>query len=105
MLHKVDDEFDDRNMFLQVTLGLISVCAQCDRLMGRYGFAAAPDANLVAATPAEDPVLNSLLGLVALSQRIMARLDTVRAAAPAPELAAASPLDGAPPLSLRSLLA
>ena len=102
-LHKLDDEFDDRNLFLQVALGLVSACAQFDSLVALHGSVAAASALPAAARSPDDPVLDALLGLVALSQCLMAHLNAARSAAPAEAPAAAAPAARAP-RRLRDLL-
>ncbi|MBI4516546.1 MAG: hypothetical protein HY699_12110 [Deltaproteobacteria bacterium] len=80
-LHKLGDEFDDRNMFLQVALGLVSFCRQLDCLADDYG---RPSAGAAAgAEPA--PVVDAALGLIALSRQVMTHLSAARSATQSPE--------------------
>src|SRR5262245_54851674 len=71
-LHKLGNSFDDRNMFLQVTLGVISLSRRLKDLLNRYGTPAAdqkfPDADYA---EDDDPFLYLVLGLVSCSQHLM----------------------------------
>jgi len=69
IVHRMSNEFDDRNRFLQVTLGLVSVCRRLRTHLDR----AAP---AVATHPRRrdretDAFLHFLLGLVSVTETVM----------------------------------
>jgi hypothetical protein len=99
---KVDehcDQFDDRNLFLQVLLGLVSGSRTLEELLVAYGpaTAVAPEQR---DTPC-DTFLDVVVGLVAVSRQLAMELEAV-----APPAADTAPEPVAPPrLSLRRYLA
>jgi len=96
-VHRVSNEFDDRNLFLQVALGLVSACHQLPSRLDRY-------APVTAGRPAEpdrhaDAFLHFLLGLVSVSKTVtnhLARLEP----SPRPPVGRAAPARGIVPRSL-----
>jgi hypothetical protein len=69
-LHEVREVFDNRNMFLQVAMGLVSSSLGFERLLREQAsFAPAPSAH------EDDPALDFVLGLVAFTQRILAHAE------------------------------
>jgi hypothetical protein len=69
MLDERPDEFDERNLFLQAVLGLVSVSRRLD-----CALTTTPDAEPI---PSDDPWLICVLGMVALRERVIAVLDGV----------------------------
>ena len=93
------DQFDDRNVFLQVLLGLVSGGRTLEMLLMAHGPApVAPEAERAAQL---DAFLDAVVGLVSLSQGLNRHLDA--AAASAADAAAAPSVT--PPASLRGYLA
>jgi hypothetical protein len=108
-LHDVTNAFDDRNMFLQVALGSISYLRRFHALLGRYGASSngrgdTVDEALAGVRPADDDdCLMAILGVIALSERLMAQRPALRARAQR----LTGTLDGAtddPPLAVTQLL-
>jgi hypothetical protein len=79
ILHKVTTAFDDRNAFLQVSLGAISALRHFKKLLENYGTAdtAMPVVD-EGSDPTEPEVLHCLLGLISISQHAMKLLDAAR---------------------------
>lgn len=105
ILHRMRNEFDHRNLWLQLVLGLISAGERLDALLdrdapaGRDAIASHP----AAATEGDEILIAFVLGLVATKTRLHALLDgamsgDAAAGVPVP----ADPL--APPRALRDLL-
>jgi hypothetical protein len=89
VLHRQSEAFDERNLFLQVTLGLLSCGARLDVLLDK----AAP----VGAAPTDGnphPMELALLGAIATSARLRERLAAV---VPAPAKEAPHAPAAAPP--------
>jgi len=81
-LFELETDFEDRNMFLQVTLGLLSLCVRYEKLVAEYGLPAEEDSR---GGTAGDAVLDFLVGLAAFSQHVLSTLrqvDRTEGAAP-----------------------
>jgi len=65
-LDEVRQVFDDRNMFLQVALGLVSASLRFEALL-REEVNLAPRPTI----DVEDPALDAVLGVVAFTQRVL----------------------------------
>jgi hypothetical protein len=76
-LHDVTNAFDDRNMFLQVALGSISYLRRFRALLGRYGSSGSGRGDTAGAAN-DDDCLMAILGVVALSERLMAARPALR---------------------------
>lgn len=70
VIHKVGDEFADRNMFLQVTLGLVSVCHRFAGLVLDAGPSSVPST----VDEHSDPGLDFVLGIAAFSSHAVRHL-------------------------------
>lgn len=84
MIHELGDRFAERNLFLQVTLGMVSLSQRFDALLVEHGFASGAEEPL-SSQPGErpdEPVLLFLLGLASFSGRAMQHLDGARRSAP-----------------------
>ncbi|WP_437960345.1 hypothetical protein WME76_12335 [Sorangium sp. So ce119] len=68
MLDERPDEFQDRNLFFQAILGLVSLCRRLD--------VALDPVSTDEPAPADEPFLLFMLGLVAFRQRAMRSLET-----------------------------
>ena len=68
IVHRMSNEFDDRNRFLQVTLGLVSVCRRLRRQLGRVRPTATRGERL---EHEADAFLHFLLGLVSVTETVM----------------------------------
>jgi hypothetical protein len=81
LIHKVGNAFDDRNAFLQVTLGMIAVLRRFKAVVRLYGVCTlAVEAPPDVGTPADDPeFLYFLLGMCSLSQQAMHYVSLPRA--------------------------
>jgi hypothetical protein len=81
VLHRQSDEFDDRNLFLQVVLGLLSLAERFDAALAR----AAPEPVATDSAGVMDGAPHlmdvALLGAIATGRRLRAQL---AGAAPAP---------------------
>ena len=88
VLHRQSDEFDERNLFLQVTLGFVSLAARLDEVLARH----APDRPDVSFQEGSDepahPAELLLLGAIATAHALRGRLDAaIPLAADTPPLA------------------
>lgn len=87
VLQRHAEEFAERDLFLQMVLGLVSFCERSRRLVpSRVG------ATLGASE--DDPHADAILGLIALREELTRRLPQVGAVAadePAPPAALAAP--------------
>jgi hypothetical protein len=83
-LHELDDLFVERNMLLQVALGMASLCGRFEALLAEHG-AGPPAAAAEPGGPGVDdhPLLDLLLGLRSFSARLLGHLEAARAAVPA----------------------
>ncbi|HYC22483.1 MAG TPA: hypothetical protein VEI94_07265 [Candidatus Bathyarchaeia archaeon] len=84
MIHELGERFAERNLFLQVALGMVSLSQRFDALLVEHGFASRAGESL-ASHPDErpdEPVLLFLLGLASFSGRAMQHLDGARRSAP-----------------------
>jgi hypothetical protein len=72
MLDQRPDEFDQRNLFLQAVLGLVSVSRRLDAAL-------APQSVAAEAVAPDDPWLLCVVGMVALRERVMAAVGGVAA--------------------------
>jgi len=108
-LHDVANAFDDRNMFLQVALGSIAYLRRFRALLRRHGASPNAGGGSVAATldevhPADDDdCLSAVLGVIALSERLMAQRSALRIRAPR-LMGTLDDGGDAPPLTLTRLL-
>jgi len=73
VLHRQSEAFDERNLFLQVTLGLLSSSARLDALLDK----AAPPVGKAPTCGAPHPMELALLGAIAISARLRERLASV----------------------------
>jgi hypothetical protein len=92
MLGDHQDEFDARNLFLQLTLGLASAARTLDGLMARHGRSvtrASPGAPAESA-PGDELLLDFMLGLASFRDRVGGALSAARQPA---RLLPASPRD------------
>ena len=95
IIHRLSNEFDDRNLFLQVTLGMISLARRWDHLLDHYAPprpGPAADRRLGTGGRSDDTGLHLVLGLVSFFQNTMQHLERVPPPPPRPKVAA----DGAP---------
>lgn len=77
IVHRMSNEFDDRNRFLQVTLGLVSVCRRFRmHLDGATPAAVTRHARL---DRDADAFLHFLLGLVSVTETLMTHLGRAEA--------------------------
>ena len=97
-LHEIDDEFDERNLLLQMTLGLVSVG---DRLAELLAEEAAPDTGPqdTSSVPDEDPLADAVLGLLSFRSTLQRQL-----ASAAVDLARQPATIASPDLEIRELL-
>jgi hypothetical protein len=104
VLHRQSDEFDDRNLFLQVVLGLLSLAERVDAAVAR----AAPEPVATDAAGvtngAPHPMDLALLGAIATGRRLREQLAGAAPMPPAapPPTVAHTPPPG--PETLRRLL-
>jgi|ERR1700687_554932 len=77
-LHEHREAFDDRNLFLQVTLGLLSVCQQFETIVLAYGPAKSRANRDTVARP--DSFLDCVLGVAALMDRVVSEAQNEAAA-------------------------
>jgi len=68
-IHELSDHFDERNLFLQVALGIISWCGGFDRLIVEETRVGATASEI--ASQAEQTVLLLTLGCISLSRCAM----------------------------------
>jgi hypothetical protein len=71
-VHRHRDVYDDRNPFLLVLLGAISLGRRFERMLTDLG----PSPVAAAETPGEDRFLNTALGLVAVARTVSAVAET-----------------------------
>jgi hypothetical protein len=70
------DEFDERNLVLQLALGLVSACRRLDLVLERHGRGgAAPPAP---PQPGDATLVEFVLGLIAFRDRAMGVLASAR---------------------------
>ena len=72
IVHRMSNEFDDRNRFLQATLGLVSVCRRLR--MHLDGAAPAAVTHHERLERDADAFLHFLLGLVSVTETLMTHL-------------------------------
>jgi hypothetical protein len=81
ILHRTSDEFDERNLFLQASLGMISFVRRVERLIDDAAVEAqdrvAPQPGPVngSESTGSDPCVDLVLGLVAFTQRVHHHLE------------------------------
>jgi hypothetical protein len=85
LLHRHRDEFADRNLFLQLSLGLVASSQRLDALLARHGKGPGVGA---AEDRAGEEILHFVLGLISFRDRVMGHLQQARQAPP-PEAAGA----------------
>ncbi len=103
-LHRQSEEFDDRNLFLQVLLGLVAVTRGVEDVVAEWA-----DGGRTGLPPnsarASDPTELLLLGLVAVSRRFHEHVRRAADAGSAAAVAASTPSPrAAAPDALRRLL-
>lgn len=78
-LHRLGNSYDDRNLFLQVALGIISLGRRFKRLLADCG-TLPPEPHLAGqdGTDSPDEFLYILLGLVSCSEHLMRHLPATR---------------------------
>lgn len=107
IVHDVGNLFDDRNLFLQVSLGLVAFSERFRHLVVRYGNhppKRTRSGSRRRAVDPVDPVVDLLLGIAAFSERGREVLGRVRAEAePSTRPRPRRRRNGAP-LTLRGLL-
>jgi hypothetical protein len=82
VIHELGERFAERNLFLQVALGLVALSKRFDALVVEHAFAAAGDPLAWEGDDGRDePVLLFLLGLASFSHRAMGHLDEARRSA------------------------
>ena len=69
IVHRMSNEFDDRNRFLQVTLGLVSACRRLRTYLERAAPSAATRNGRL--DREADAFLHFLLGLVSVTETVM----------------------------------
>lgn len=74
VLHEHRDEFDERNLFLQLALGLGSASRRLDDLLARYG----KGAGTTAGHDGDEALLHVVLGLIAFRDRVIGALAAAR---------------------------
>lgn len=77
IVHEQGDRFDDRNLFLQATLGLVAVATRFRALAVRHGNVPRTPSGRPA-DAAEEPALDLLLGFAAVAERALSILERVR---------------------------
>ena len=77
IVHRMSNEFDDRNRFLQVTLGLVSVCRRLRTQLDHV--ATVPATRHERLDRDADAFLHFLLGLVSVTDTVMAHVASVEA--------------------------
>ena len=70
MIHELEEQFDDRNMFLLAVLGLLSVRDHLARLTREYGKAATPTAVSPDQKRGEDLLLHAVLGAISITETV-----------------------------------
>jgi hypothetical protein len=76
MIGRHGDAFDERNLFLQLGLGLVSASQRLDRVLGRYG-------HRVSAEPSsreDEHLVDFLLGVIAFRDHALQALEAARVA-------------------------
>jgi hypothetical protein len=102
MIHEHRNQFDERNLFLQVTLGLISLSRRFDALLLACGPA---DPPATAAADQRDRFLDLVLGVAAFSRRAMRHIEAAaQSRTPGPRSTRPHASDRRPP-TLRRMLA
>ncbi len=89
IVHEHRSAFDDRNLFLQVLMGLTAYAAQYQALLLRCG-----PAHGATTTRDDDPFLDACLGLAHFASHVLDRLAT--AAVPTDAHETAPPSDAPP---------
>lgn len=104
MLHRESDEFDERNLFLQVLLGLLSLAERLDAALARDAPEHVPAGTDRVGSGPPHPLDLALLGAIATSCRLREQLAGVVSASPEapPPAVAEAPPPG--PATLRQLL-
>ena len=69
ILFRQDNEFDERNLLLQLALGLLSASRRFDRVLQRHATEKASTHDTIAAAE-DEPVLSFVLGLIAFRARV-----------------------------------
>jgi hypothetical protein len=103
VMHRQSEEFDERNLFLQITLGMLSLAERLDALLAREAVEPVPERSDDRSGDAPHPMELALLGAIATTQRLRQHL----AALPPPpwEEPAPTPTERLPaPNALRQLL-
>lgn len=75
MLHEHRDEFEERNLFLQLALGLGSASRRLDDLLARYG---KPPSEPAREDAGDTAILHFVLGLISFRDRVMSALAAAR---------------------------
>jgi hypothetical protein len=79
-------EFDERNLLLQLALGLIAAAKRLDAILAQHGRSSAAEKR--AAAPGDEVLVDFLLGVIAFRNRVMGHLESsrtpVKPRAPAP---------------------
>ena len=91
ILQRLADDYDQDSGPLLLLLGLVSAARRLDRALAAAPRQLAPD------EPAPDPTLLAALGVIALRERLLARLDRVETTG----REVAVPDEGPPPRLLR----
>ncbi len=85
LLHRHRDEFADRNLFLQLGLGLVASSHRLDALLSRHGKGPGDTAPK---DRAEEELIHFVLGLISFRDRVMGHLSRARRGPPEPAPAA-----------------
>ena len=74
MVHDLGNQFEERNLFLHVALGLLSLSNHLDELLAATPAPAV--ATGIEGRSAPDPLVDLLLGLLSVSQTVRRHLDS-----------------------------
>lgn len=78
VLHRHDAQYDERNLFLQVTLGLVSACRRVEDVVRQHG------ARTAAPPGPDDAFFYAVLGVIAVTRRTMHHVEHALATARPP---------------------
>ena len=96
MIGRHDSELEERNVFLQLALGLISASHRLDRILSRHG-RSEPGPRHASRNREDEQLVHFVLGVVSFRARVMAALETARRSsrpAKAPSPSPRAPLSG-----------
>lgn len=104
MLHRESDEFDERNLFLQVLLGLLSLAERLDAALARDAPEPVPAGADRVGSGTPHALDLGLLGAIATSRSLREQLAGVLSASPEAPPSAVAEVSPPGPDTLRRLL-